>query len=498
MKKRKKILGVFLAVAAAAVLLLVGVYSGRNVGQGETGDAILAGKPTLNLWYTDESLEDFLASAALDFSEERNVRVIPTLVSGLEYLESIQEASLSTNAYPDLYILGNESLEKAWLTGLASEIRDAENSVSAEHFPETAIRAVSYQGKTIGYPFFFETSALVYNKTYLEEMAAALLEAEADALAGQEAMAALDENGEPVAGEDAATGEPESAAITEEAIAQRAEELIPTTIDGILSFADSYNAPEQVEAVFRWDVSDIFYNYFFVGNYADVGGPYGDDENSIDIYNEETIRCLTAYQDLNQFFSIDPDEVTYESVVQDFLDGKLVFTVATTDILNRLEEAVADGSFPYEYGVTRTPDIDGELGTRSLSVTNVAVVNGYSEQKETANAFARFLTQEASAELYESAHKLPAFTEAVPETEQAAAFAGEYAQSVPIPKMMTTSNYWVQMEIAFTQIWGGEEVSETLRGLSEQILSQVKGEAVTEEYIEPPVQETQTETGMEE
>ena len=65
---------------------------------------------------------------------------------------------------------------------------------------------------------------------------------------------------------------------TEEAIAQRAEELIPTTIDGILSFADSYNAPEQVEAVFRWDVSDIFYNYFFVGNYADVGGPYGDDE----------------------------------------------------------------------------------------------------------------------------------------------------------------------------------------------------------------------------
>ncbi len=84
MKKRKKILGVFLAVAAAAVLLLVGVYSGRNVGQGETGDTILAGKPTLNLWYTDESLEDFLASAALDFSEERNVRVIPTLVSGLE------------------------------------------------------------------------------------------------------------------------------------------------------------------------------------------------------------------------------------------------------------------------------------------------------------------------------------------------------------------------------------------------------------------------------
>ena len=39
----------------------------------------------------------------------------------------------------------------------------------------------------------------------------------------------------------------------------------------ILTFANSYDAPEQVEAVFKWDVADIFYNYFFVGNYIDVG-----------------------------------------------------------------------------------------------------------------------------------------------------------------------------------------------------------------------------------
>ena len=38
--------------------------------------------------------------------------------------------------------------------------------------------------------------------------------------------------------------------------------MIPATIDDILTFADEYDAPEQVEAVFKWDVSDIFYNYF--------------------------------------------------------------------------------------------------------------------------------------------------------------------------------------------------------------------------------------------
>ena len=117
---------------------------------------------------------------------------------------------------------------------------------------------------------------------------------------------------------------------------ERINAMIPSTIDDILSFADSYDAPEQVEAVFKWDVDDIFYNYFFVGNYIDVGGSCGDDTESIDIYNLDAIRCLMAYQDLNQFFSIDPDEVDYDSVIQEFIDGKLVFTVATTDIVGRI------------------------------------------------------------------------------------------------------------------------------------------------------------------
>ena len=161
-------------------------------------------------------------------------------------------------------------------------------------------------------------------------------------------------------------------------------------------------------------------------------------------------------------------------------------------MISRLEEAAADGSFPYAYGVARVPDIDGELITRSLSVTNAVVVNGYSEKKDVANEFARFLTETAAEELYESTGKLPANTRISLPNEQAGSFAQEYAVSVPIPKMMTTSNYWVQMEIAFTRAWNGEEVSAVLQDISEQIMTQVTGEAYTEEYIEPPVEETQT------
>ena len=499
---RFRILAVAALLAAAALLLCFGIGSDRLARLSPIPDNALVDRPTMNLWYTDESLSDFLAAAALDFSEESEVRVIPRLVSGLEYLESINEASLNTGMVPDVYIVGNDSLEKAWLSGLASEIHDTDY-VTVENFPETALSAVTYQDHLIGYPFYYETSALVYNLTYLEEAAADQLQAEADALAGQEAMAALDENGEPVqtdgSGEESeADGETAVDARTEETetgasdaqIAERTQALIPGTVDEILSFADSYNAPEQVEAVFRWDVSDIFYNYFFIGNYVDVGGQHGDDEEQIDIYNLDAIRCLTAYQELTRYFSIDPEEVSYESVAQEFLDGKLVFTIATTDILSRLETAAADGSFSWEYGVARVPDINDELITRSLSVTNAVVVNGYSEKKAVANEFARFLTETAAQKLYESSGKLPANTQISLPNEQAGAFAEEYAASVPIPKMMTTSNYWVQMEIAFTRVWNGEEVSAVLQELSEQIMTQVTGENYEEEYIEPPEEDT--------
>jgi len=229
-----------------------------------------------------------------------------------------------------------------------------------------------------------------------------------------------------------------------------------------------------------------------------VGGPQGDEEEQIDIYNLDAIRCLTAYQELTQYFSIDPEEVNYESVAQEFLDGKLVFTIATTDMIARLEEAAADGSFPYEYSVARVPDIDDELITRSLSVTNAVVVNGYSEKKDVANEFARYLTETAAQELYENSGKLPANTQISLPNEQAGIFAEEYAASVPIPKMMTTSNYWVQMEIAFTRVWNGEEVSAVLQDISGQIMTQVTGEAYTEEYIEPPEEETETASQTEE
>jgi maltose-binding protein MalE len=492
-------------------LLAGGIYATGKLGipvaqeeeeQQET-DSLFGHRETLYLWYTDEALTDYLNSVAVSYSEYQDeVRVVPVYTSGLEYLETINQASLHSDEVPDLYIVSNDSLEKAYLAGLASEVSVPEGvSAMEDAFPDAALHAVTYSDKQIAYPFYFETSCFLYNKTYLEDWAKAQLEAEIDAATAEEAeaeLAASQEETEDSDTADTADSEAEdviSSEITEEAIAEKMEEALPETIDDILTFADAYDAPEQVEAVFKWDVSDIFYNYFFVGKYIDVGGEDGDRSDSIRIYNEDAIRCLRVYQDLNQFFSIDTEEVSYDSVLQDFMDGKIVYTVVTSDALSKIEAAKAEGDFDYEYGMSKLPDVSEELQSASLSVTQCVVINGYSEQKQMANDFAAYLTQYDTDNLFSRTGKLPVYTGGTTyEDSNMEAYMEEYSGSIPMPKMIETSNFWVELEIAFTKIWEGDDANADLKALSEKIMSQVSGEEYTEEYIDVPEDEDEEET----
>ena len=52
--------------------------------------------------------------------------------------------------------------------------------------------------------------------------------------------------------------------------------------------------------------------------------------------------------------------------------------------------------------------------------------------------------------------------------------------------MIETSNFWVKLEVVFSQVWNGADANEKLKELSEQIMSQVTGTAYQEEYLEEP------------
>lgn len=471
-----------IATAAVIAMAAAAVYgSTQEMSQTQdTGDRLqlFRGKETVYCWYSDESLSGYINAAAVSFGEQNKVRVIPVLTSDSEYLEVINQETLHSDQIPDIYLLSSDSMEKAYLAGLASKVPDTEKICDTDHFSQAALAAVTYNDKIIGYPVYFDTSALVYNEDYLKTWATQQAEKE---LSGSSDNDEPVGEGEEIIEEDSLPEDQttEQAAVDEAAVNALAEQYfakaLPSTVDDLLNIADTFDAPEGVEGVMKWDVNDIFYNYWIVGNYMIVGGDPGDDRNDININNPETIQCLEVYKALNQFFFIESDTVTYDSVIQDFIDGKTMFTIGTTDVVKRLEDAKADGSLTFNYGIASMPDVSAELSSRSLSVTGAAVINGYSEHKELADRFAAYLAEGYSDGLYERSGKMPASLHAAENADNGAltVFADEYADSVSLPKMLETGNFWMQLEVLFSKVWNGEDVTTLIEQLAGTIAEQV-------------------------
>jgi arabinogalactan oligomer/maltooligosaccharide transport system substrate-binding protein len=476
LKKRMIATAAVIAMAAAAVY-----GSTQEMSQTQdTGERLqlFRGKETIYCWYSDEALSGYINAAAVSFGEQNKVRVIPVLTSDSEYLEAVNQETLHSAQIPDIYLLSSDSLEKAYLAGLATKVPDTEGICDTDHFSRAALAAVTYDDKIIGYPVYFDTSALVYNEDYLRTWATQQAEKE---------LSGSSDNDEPVGEgeeiieedslpEDQTTDQVTADEATVNALAEQYfAKALPSTVDDLLNIADTFDAPEGVEGVMKWDVNNIFYNYWIVGNYMIVGSDPGDDRNDININNPETIQCLEVYKALNQFFFIESDTVTYDSVIQDFIDGKTMFTIGTTDVVKRLEDAKADSSLTFNYGIARMPDVSAELQSRSLSVTGAAVINGYSEHKELADRFAAYLSEEYADGLYERSGKMPASIHAAENADNGALtiFANEYADSVSLPKMLETGNFWMQLEVLFSKVWNGEDVTTLVQQLADNMSQQL-------------------------
>ncbi len=500
MKENKRVIAALICVILVVGVVVVGL---RPVPEKTETEETHEYNDSLIVWYTDESMTDYLNAMAVEFHENGGMRVIPRLHGSSEYIESVYQASIDRDGAPDVYILSNDALEKAYLSGCARAVDEGGQVLNGSDFSQTALNAVTYKGHKVAYPYYFETCALLYNKTYLREMITnkVLAENVKEPDEGQADSAEEPEGEEVEAAEETEVVPAEGTAEFSEYIEKKIEESIPKTFDELLAFADSYDAPEKVEGMFKWDVRDVFFNYFFIGNYINIGGNCGDDIDTMDVYNMDAIKAMTLFQSLNSFFAFESSDVTYDQVVKEFEEGKLVFATATSDIVGRLAEAKEAGEFEYEYGLAMIPDISEEMESRSLSVTGTVVVNGYTEHAKEAEDFARFLTVTHADSLYERTGKLPvkngAIGAATEGTDDNAAslkaFVDEYTYSVPMPKLMTTSNYWLLLEDAFAGVWSGKDVSSTLKRLAETLQLQITGQDVSLDYINLPKEEEDIE-----
>lgn len=433
----QRIIAVLIVVLILGQMLTVGISrynSLRETTQNVSEDV------SLTVWYTDAKLNQFMLDAAEAYTASTGIQINVQLISAVDYIETISEATLVEENGPDLFVAGSDLLQKALYAGLVDD-QVIYSEAEKDNIPQKAFDAATCKGKLIGYPFYFESCFLLYNQYYAEDW--------------------------------------------------------PRNIDQILEYADNFEGSgvtEKVQNIFKWDVSDIFYNYFFIGNYVGLGGTYGDDKSQVSLSEGKVIECLEYYQSLNEFFAIDEETVHSEDIIQEFIDGKIVFTIAKTDAIARLDQAIEEGKIPeYQlegstdeegnetparevdcfYGVGDIPNLSEELVTRGLSVTNSIVVNNYSKHTGYANDFAHYLSYERAEDLYEQTGKVSVCKDVTAGDENWERIMVQYAGSVEIPKIIEMSNYWILMEIAFSNIWDGADIMSEISPVVNQMNMQV-------------------------
>lgn len=171
-------------------------------------EAYAEAEKTLTLRYADPGMKNYLEQCALDYFRETGIAVETELGDEIGYLDGIYADSIGEDGtYPDVYLLGADSLEEAYLLGLAAEnpYLAGETALS-----ETAVAASTLRGKAYGYPVCFDTPVFVY----LTE------------------------------------------AFTEE----------PTSIQAMLDFVAENDLPIEVGNLMEWDIDDEFYDFAFVGD----------------------------------------------------------------------------------------------------------------------------------------------------------------------------------------------------------------------------------------
>ena len=232
----------------------------------------------LTFWYADASYSDFFEQAAKEYYEDTGIRVQVCYQSTMDYLKEIYDATMNDDAFPDIYMLGSDQLESAYLYGLAAENLSGdiyESSVAAN-----ANRASSYHDKMYAYPLSYSTCLFAYQNGYFEEK--------------------------------------------------------PASIQSIIDVSAQMEQPENVQYLLEWNVNDAFYDFPFISNSVSF---VKDEVETMQVDYDQTLydEDLEFFAQILESFSIDASSVTEESVISDFKEGKTICAILSSDAVAQLE-----------------------------------------------------------------------------------------------------------------------------------------------------------------
>lgn len=405
----------FMIIVSIGIIFTADNIKEKNIQEKNNLDET---EKVFDFWYTEKSYLPYLEYVGGEFEKETGIKVRFSYHQTINYLDSISDESENGNG-PDLYIMSSENLQNSVLLGLTET--NQSKGFYEEKFGENAVNALTYLGKMYGYPMGFDTSIMLYNKKYVEK--------------------------------------------------------VPKTFDELIEFANNFNDSgsedviseidySEVSSVIKWDVTNIMYNYGFLGNYINVCGEYGDEPSIIDVKNEKSIEAGMYYNKLGQYFYINSDSDTADSILKEFLKGKIIYTFITTDLIKEFSE----GEVSCGYSVI--PDMSESLEYAPIALTDVLMVNPFGDQKEDARKLAEMLSFDYAGEMYSKCGVISA-CDIVYGEDYLNIFLDTYKRAKSLPKLMTTTDFWMKITNLTEKIWIGEDVEDQLDSLSKELFIQI-------------------------
>ncbi len=210
----------------------------------------------------------------------------------------------------------------------------------------------------------------------------------------------------------------------------------PDSLQAIIDYSDENEPEEHVEYLLEWNVNDAFYDFLFISNSVTF---VQEEAGSVDVvYDEELYQSDLAYfEEILTSFSIDADAVSEESIIENFLSGRTLCAIIDTNSLAELED--------YSYSLMELPALNEELLASACGLTDMLVVNDFSESADEASDFAEFVTAELSGELHGTSGRYSVFLpDDADEVEKIAYRA--YESSVPAPNSQDARDFWVNLK----------------------------------------------------
>ena len=251
-----------------------------QTGEGqETADYEQAQKE-LTFWYTDDSMTGYFKSCAEKYYEKSGVAVDVVLKDSLGFVENVYQTSMDDAGYPDIYMIQNDSLGKAYLYGLAAENKDAD--AFGAGFAENAVTASSCGEKMYAYPLTFHTPVFVYRTDVFGEA--------------------------------------------------------PSDMEQILTMAQNDELGLVAGNLIEWDVADEYYDLPFVGSSFLFSA---EDMGTLSVTTDEALygQELAFFQGLAETVDLDTETITSGQVLDDISFGATLSAIIDSRDVGKITNA---------------------------------------------------------------------------------------------------------------------------------------------------------------